>query len=191
MRLISQQPSTKGTGIRLIPKQPRACNQVHVKNASDSIAWSEATRNFYQGAPFDVADEFESCVALFTMIRENIQWTKSTTEDALSTLFLLCVIITDRGYLSAQILDILSHANNTSYIATRIGYIKLPLKGEILQKCCQHALQEMELLRKAYFKDSIDLNIRAKKLPDRFFYFPDGLFSRYKPNSELYPASPR
>lgn len=158
----------KGTGIHLIPKRPRASDQSCVDD-EDFILWETEIREVYGGAPIDVADEFKTCVALFTMIRKKIQWTGSTTEDALRTIFRLCVVLTDRGYLAAQTLDVLSHAKNTSYIATRIGYCVLPLKGDIHEKCRRYALHNMRLLWKGYFSDSIDLDIRAKKLLDCFY----------------------
>ena len=86
----------RGTGIRLIPKRPRASDQFRADDAEDFILWKTEICEVYGGAPIDVADEFEACVALFTMIRKKTRWTKDIEEN-LRTLFRLCVILTDRG----------------------------------------------------------------------------------------------
>lgn len=153
----------RGTGIRLIPKRPRANDQFRADDAEDFILWKTEIREVYGGAPIDVAEEFEACVALFTMIRKKARWTKDIEEN-LRTLFQLCVILTDRGYLAAQTLDVLSHARYTAYITTRIGYVSLPLKGDIHKICMGHALYRMNCLRGKYFRNNIQLDIRVKKL---------------------------
>lgn len=160
--------AAKGTGIRLIPKRPRASDQFRADDAEDFILWKTEIREVYGGAPIDVADEFEACVALFTMLRKKTRWTKDIEEN-LRTLFRLCVILTDRGYLAAQTLDVLSHARYTAYITTRIGYVSLPLKGDIHKICMSHALYRMNCLRREYFSNSIELDIRVKKLLECFY----------------------
>lgn len=157
----------QGTGVRLISKRPRASDQCREDDAEDFILWKTEIREVYGGAPIDVADKFEACVALFTMIRKKARWTKDIEEN-LRTLFQLCVILTDRGYLAAQTLDVLSHVRYTAYITTRCGYVSLPSKGDIHKMCMNDALCKMNLWR-GYFSNSIELDIRVKKLLGCFY----------------------
>lgn len=148
-------------------KRPRASDQV--SETATPIPWTAEIRKAYRDAPIEIADEFESCVALFTAIRKHVKLVGNTKDDPSKIFFKLCVMLTDQGYLAAQTLDVLSHAKNVDFLTTRIGYLKLPTKGEIHKACSRKALSAVLGLCKCYFSDSTDLKTRAEKLLDRFY----------------------